>query len=203
MESLQSWACGEQKESLITLKDTKEMDKEYRKLKAREYWIEEYKKTGSVSIAARRCGIPRSTLYRWLKRYSKNGKDGLKDLSRRPHHLTRLKATDDIENLVLSIRAENRFGPQAIATHLLRKHNIKISSTTVWRILKKNNVEPVKKYRYRKVKRYSKKKQATGPKWMSQKFVKIVISLPQLMIVQGIEYFVCTKTRQQKMLFTF
>lgn len=55
-----------------------------RKLKAREIWIKTYKELGSVSKAARRCGIPRSTLYRWIKRFNTGGKSSLHDKSTRP-----------------------------------------------------------------------------------------------------------------------
>ncbi len=43
-----------------------------RKITARKLWIKTFEELGSVSKAAKRCGIPRSTLYRWINRY-KNG----------------------------------------------------------------------------------------------------------------------------------
>lgn len=39
-----------------------------RKAKARATWLEVYNALGSVSKAAIKCGIARSTLHRWLKR---------------------------------------------------------------------------------------------------------------------------------------
>ena len=48
-----------------------------RQLKARENWIKCYLELGSVSQAAIKCGIPWSTLYRWIKRFNAHGKVGL------------------------------------------------------------------------------------------------------------------------------
>lgn len=60
------------------------MNSKTRKLKARKIWIETYQELGSVSKASRRCGIPRSTLYRWLNRYHISGQSALADISQRP-----------------------------------------------------------------------------------------------------------------------
>lgn len=61
-----------------------------------------------------------------------------------------------IKKLILHARYNYGFGPQRITTHLLREHNILLSSATVWRFLKKAKVNPLKRYRSpRKPKRYS------------------------------------------------
>lgn len=52
-----------------------------------------------------------------------------------------------MEQLVQSIRTEFKFGPQRIQIHLLRVHQIEISTATIWRVLKKHNVPAIKKYR--------------------------------------------------------
>lgn len=46
------------------------MSTKKRKITARKNWIKINKELGSVSKAARRCGIPRSTIYRWINRYN-------------------------------------------------------------------------------------------------------------------------------------
>ena len=123
------------------------MTPEKRQIKARETWIKCYEELGSVSKAARRCGIPRSTLYRWLKRYKSDGQESLRDRSRKPKTLAKQKINDELELLIKSIRIEYKFGPQRIHTHLLRLHSIDISAATIWRVLKKNEVPNLKKYR--------------------------------------------------------
>lgn len=54
------------------------MTPEKRQVKVREAWIKCYEELGSVSKAAKRCGSPRSNLYRWLKRYQTDGQESLK-----------------------------------------------------------------------------------------------------------------------------
>lgn len=127
-----------------------------RKITARKNWIRIYEELGSVSRAARRCGIPRSTLYRWINRYDANNKNSLADKSQKPLRLAKQIITNEIEELILSIRSKNNFGPQSISTHLLRNHKLRLSPPTVWRVLTKHNVKPLKRYRKtQEIKRYS------------------------------------------------
>ena len=132
------------------------MDQKIRKIKARESWIKSYEQLGSVTKAAKRCGIPRSTLYRWLKRYKRKGVMGLQDISQKPQYFANQKVTNRLKELVIKIRETYKFGPQRISTHLLREHKIEISAPTIWRILKELQVKPLKRYRGKQViKRYS------------------------------------------------
>ncbi|MBY0501902.1 MAG: helix-turn-helix domain-containing protein [Alphaproteobacteria bacterium] len=125
-----------------------------RKAKARATWLEAYNVLSSVSKAAIRCGIARSTLYRWLKR-AKN-EQNLPDYSHRPKKLAHQKINSKLEMLILCARQNFGFGPQRIAIYLLRKHSIHLSSSTIWRLLKKAAVKPLKRYLSpRKPKRYS------------------------------------------------
>ena len=123
------------------------MTTKQRQIKARETWIRCFEELGSVSKAARKCGIPRSTLYRWIKRYKAESNEGLQGKSKRPKKLARQKINEQLEELIKSIRTEFKFGPQRIRIHLLRIHNLDISTATIWRVLKKNDVPIIKKYR--------------------------------------------------------
>jgi transposase InsO family protein len=131
----------------ITAQPSFLMTSKQRQIKAREMWIKCYEELGSVSKAARKCGIPRSTLYRWINRYKTEGKESLKGQSKRPKILAKQKVTAQLEALIKSIRTEFKFGPQRIQTHLLRIHSLDLSSATIWRVLKKNEVTNLKKYR--------------------------------------------------------
>lgn len=131
------------------------MNAEFRRIRAREHWIKSCEELGSVSKAARKCGVPRSTIYRWLLRYKESGRDGLSDKSRRPDHLAKLKITLKLERLILDLRAKYKWGPQRIGIYLRRERNTLLSGPTIWRVLKKNEVKPLKRYRSKKLKRYS------------------------------------------------
>ena len=131
------------------------MDNKQRQIKAREIWIDCYQQLGSVSKAARKCGIPRSTLYRWVKRYKANGKEGLLGHSKRPKNFGNRKVNQELETLIKSLRNEFKFGPQRIHVHLLRLHDVNISSATIWRVLNRNQVPTLKKYRKNEYTRYN------------------------------------------------
>jgi len=123
------------------------MNSNNRTLKAPETWIKCYEELGSVSKAARKCGIPRSTLYRWIDRVKKEGKSGIAGRSKRPKILANQKLTSDLVELIKVIRKEFSFGPQRISLHLSRVHSIEVSGPTVWRVLKAHNLPNIKKYR--------------------------------------------------------
>jgi len=118
-----------------------------RKLRARKLWISTYIKLGSVSKAARRCGIPRSTLYRWLKRYNEYGDEGLVDIPQRPKRLANQKVTSSLEEKILAYRKKYKYGPQRLSIYLKRNENIELSPSTIWRVLKKHDIKPLKRYK--------------------------------------------------------
>ena len=101
----------------------------------RQKWLGIYTETGSVTKTALRCGIARSTLYRWINRGKEEGKSELSDKSKRPSRLANMKITPEIETIILNLRETRKWGAQRIANYLLRKR-IKLSGMTVWRVLK-------------------------------------------------------------------
>jgi hypothetical protein len=58
---------------------------------------------GNVSQTCRFFGASRALFYIWKKRYEKNGLAGLRDPSRRPHHI-RYRIPSEIVSLILRIR---------------------------------------------------------------------------------------------------
>lgn len=132
------------------------MNSKKRKITARKNWIKLYNELGSVTKTARRCGIPRSTLYRWINRHDPANENSLADKSQKPIKLAKQKTTNEIEELILFIRTKHNFGPQSISTHLLRNYKIKLSSPTVWRVLNRHVVKPLKRYKkHQEIKRYN------------------------------------------------
>jgi IS30 family transposase len=95
-------------------------------------------------------------LYRWINRYNPDDENSLKDKSQKPIKFAKQKITDEIEKMILSTRDKHNFGPQNISTHLLRNHDIKLSPSTVWRVLNRHAVKPLKRYKkHQEIKRYS------------------------------------------------
>lgn len=91
-----------------------------------------------VSEVARANNVSRATLHRWIKKYREQGFEGLKDLSKAPHHVWN-KTCKSVEDLVVGIRAENgmRYGPLRVSHLLKRRHDVEISASTVHSILKR------------------------------------------------------------------
>ena len=92
--------------------------------------------SGNVAKTCRYYGISRPTFYKWLRRYQELGLDGLRDTSRRPH--TSPNATRaDVVGKVVYLRQHYHFGPHKIAMYLKRYHDVQVSPSGIWRILKR------------------------------------------------------------------
>ena len=92
--------------------------------------------THNVAKTCRYFGISRTAYYRWLERYQKSGEEGLFDRSRRPKHSPRVTEPDVIAKIIY-LRQTYHFGPWKIMVYLERYHDIHVSRSGIWRILKK------------------------------------------------------------------
>jgi transposase len=92
--------------------------------------------TGNVSMTCRYFGITRQAFYTWLRRYEEQGLEGLRDRSRRPHVMPNATKPEVVGKIVY-LRQHYHFGPHKISMYLKRYHEIQISHSGVWRILKR------------------------------------------------------------------
>lgn len=111
----------------------------------------------TISDVCAEFGVSRETWYKWKRRYDMYGLDGLKDLSRRPHHIKYAKVTADVEKLILELRLDHRFGPRRIGFRLKRKYGISLGTKTIYCILKKHKLNVLSVKLKRKYKRFEKK----------------------------------------------
>lgn len=92
--------------------------------------------TGNVAATCRYYGISRQCFYKWFRRYEELGEDGLRDGSSAPlRSPNQTKA--EVVGKIIYLRSNYHFGPQKIAMYLKRYHDIEISPSGVWRILKR------------------------------------------------------------------
>lgn len=91
--------------------------------------------THSVAETCRYFGISRNCFYRWKRRYEDEGLEGLKDRSSKPHRSPNATPVDVVGKIVY-LRQNYHFGPQRIAMYLQRYHEVTVSASGVWRILK-------------------------------------------------------------------
>lgn len=118
--------------------------------------------TGSVAATCRYFGISRQVFYRWKRRFEDEGLEGLRDRSHRPHHSPRATEVDVVGKIVY-LRQTYHFGPEKIAMYLHRYHDVTVSKSGVWRILKRlemNRLPTSQRYKSHKQrwKRYEKQR---------------------------------------------
>ncbi|MGA7912052.1 MAG: IS481 family transposase [Candidatus Dormiibacterota bacterium] len=92
--------------------------------------------TRNVSLTCRYYGITRQCYYIWLRRYEELGVDGLRDRSSRPHLSPRTTKQEVVAKIV-HLRRYYHFGPHRIAMYLKRYHEIVVSPSGIWRILRR------------------------------------------------------------------
>ena len=92
--------------------------------------------TKNVSRTCRYYGITRQSFYQWRRRYLELGAAGLRDRSSRPHHSPRATA-EEVVGKIVYLRQTYHFGPLKIAMYLQRYHDLKLSQSGIWRILRR------------------------------------------------------------------
>ncbi|ADY73016.1 Integrase catalytic region [Desulfurobacterium thermolithotrophum DSM 11699] len=112
-----------------------------RNVKRRLKWIEYYHKTGNARKTCRYFGISPTTFYKWKKRYDKYGIEGLQDRNKRPHKVRQPQTEPEIEHIIVTIREKfPTWSKEKIAAFMERYLNVKISSSTVYRVLKRHGL---------------------------------------------------------------
>jgi len=106
------------------------------KLKSLDLW-ETLQLLGlTAGEAAARVGVSRSSLYRWRGRLKTSGPGGLEDGSRAPKRRRRPTWGAALVQAVLELRQQHpRWGKDKLAVLLLRERHLKVSVSTVGRIL--------------------------------------------------------------------
>jgi transposase len=92
--------------------------------------------TGNVALTCRYYGISRQCFYTWRRRYDQHGLEGLRDRSHRPQVSPNATRTEVVGKIIY-LRQHDHFGPAKIAMYLRRYQQVQISSSGVWRILKR------------------------------------------------------------------
>lgn len=113
------------------------MTERERQIKMRISWFNHVKKvTGNVAKICRYYGISRKTYYKWYDRYLEKGTCGLVELSRRPFYSPEATKAEIVEKIIY-LRQHYHFGPTKIHMYLYRYHNIKITPSGIYLILKR------------------------------------------------------------------
>jgi transposase InsO family protein len=135
--------------------------------------------TGNVALTCRYYGISRQVFYTWRRRYDADGLDGLRDRSSRPQASPNATRTEVVGKIIY-LRQHYHFGPAKISMYLKRYHDIQISHSGVWRVLKRldlNRLPASQRYKrhHRRWQRYEK----PLPGHQVQLDVKFIAPLPR------------------------
>ena len=119
----------------------------------------------SVSRAAREAGVSRTTAYKWLERYEKEGESGLEDQSRAPQTVAN-RTEESIEDAVIRLRRRYpTWGPKKLRAWLCR-NNSEVSwpaASTMGEILNRAGLVEHRRRRRRVPRSEQKLEQATRP----------------------------------------
>jgi len=149
-----------------------------REAKVRLAWLTHYKKYKNASVTARRFGISRTTLYKWLRRCERRAPRGLLDLPRTPRRKRASQIPWHTVQLVCDLRREHpAWSRHKIAVILARDHGIALSSSTVGRILKRRGFYDRRlSKRRRKASRW-RKRRLRSQRWMKNAFPGCLIQI--------------------------
>ncbi len=134
--------------------------------------------TGNVSRTCRDYGISRQAYYKWFRRYEAGGITALRDGSSRPHVSPRATSAEVVGKIVY-LRQTYHFGPHKIAMYLERYHDLKLSPSGIWRILKRLDMSRLPaSQRYRRHRDRWKRYEKPQPGHRVQIDVKFIAPLP-------------------------
>jgi Transposase and inactivated derivatives len=159
--------------------------------KLRLKWIEHYEKVKDVTKTCRYFGISRTTFYKWLKRYQKDGLKGLLDRPKTPLRKRAPTVRKKYELDIIRIRNNNpTWSKEKIAIYLEKEKGIKVSPSTIYRVLKSFGlIERTRSIKQQRKKKYNvnKKRIKTGLKARAPGEV-IQIDLKHLTL-RGVTYY--------------
>jgi len=149
-----------------------------REAKVRLSWLTHYKRHRNASVTARRFGISRSTLHKWVKRYAERGPRGLEDLSRAPLNRRTPTVPWQTVELICSIRAgQPAWSKHKLAVILSRDHGITLSASTVGRILKRKGLYDARKSHKRSKAARRRQQRLRAEWWMKNAFPGCLIQV--------------------------
>jgi transposase len=97
------------------------------------------KANGNVSRGCRRFGISRDTFYRWKNNYEQKGEKALISSKPCPQN-PKIRVPKHVEEQIIYLRTTYHLGQLKISWYLKRYHDIKVSQSGVYSVLKRNGL---------------------------------------------------------------
>ena len=139
----------------------------------------------NASLTARAFRTSRRTVIKWVKRYKAHGWQGLRDLPRRPHHSPH-KTPEHHQQLIAKLRTNDgrrpktRIGQDKIRLLLQQRYGIKMSTSTINRVLHELNLIQPRKKKYQKKRQIARYREKLQPLAHWQVDVKYLNDIPHI-----------------------
>ena len=121
------------------MKKTKEIEK-YLQFRLKIQVLKFAQDIGSCKKACETYGVTKTTFFNWKKKFEKEGENGLLR-KKREYETFGNHLSSEVVNLILKLRSEHKLGTWRIKWYMERYHDINISESSVYRTLKRHNVE--------------------------------------------------------------
>ena len=146
-------------------------------------------RNNNISLTARRFSLDRRTIRRWQKRFAERGPIGLNDQSKKPHRLRKPSTSPDIVWRAVKLRRQYPAWSKYKIQSLLDRKEIKISASTIGRILKRRGL--IDKKISKKRSRSAKSPRARFPRGMkiSAPGDMVQLDTKYIMLVGGRKYY--------------
>jgi transposase InsO family protein len=130
-----------QEEIMETTKSVSRRPRKNYKIEFKQQAVEFFQKGNTYTATCEKFDIPSNgTLRNWLKKYEKEGLEGLSQKSRRPHYQPR-KTSQWVIDKILALKKERpEMGSQAMSGHLKRFESVDLSSRSIGKVFKKHNI---------------------------------------------------------------
>lgn len=114
-------------------------------------------KSKTVILVAQELQVSRQSIHKWLSRYKRFGIDGLIEKKRKGCTTAHNRTSPEVEQLVINL-SQQYFtdGVETLHDRLEYEYNLTLHSTTIYRILKRNNIRYTNQYIHTKM-RWKKK----------------------------------------------
>jgi len=114
-------------------------------------------KEKKVTDSAKDLNVTRKTIYQWLPRYKKYGGDGLLPRKRKKGDTAHNRTSEETGEIVIQLAKDHYTeGVESLADILFHEQKITLHPTTIYRILKRNNIR-YGQYHINTTKRWKKK----------------------------------------------
>ena len=116
-------------------------------IRQRYLMVQDYKEHLKITAIARKYRTSRTTVYRWIKRFNRQGNSGLLDKSHKPKSPHPKTLKPQTTEAILRLRKRTHYGPKRLKFYLAKK-DIFVSEHAIYKTLLRHGLS--NRYRHKK-----------------------------------------------------